>query len=206
MCSLRRPRREWVSGSGREAEGCLPRPAGSPGPNTALMRATGTDGHTQGARDYCAGPRGAGERDPRRGAEESPIGSPAADLCPCSHSASMYWCFLLMMLHVWNICRNLPVGMCVPHVLYILHVCMMLVYPIRLKILSAKREFLSMYFKTISSYLFHDACRFMKWVLLQLKLFWPFCQLSGVLSRTQGRKTEIRAWSPRKDPSGCSRD
>lgn len=138
MCSLRQPRREWVSGSGREAEGWLPRPAGSPGPNTALMRATGTDGHTQGARDYCAGPRGAGERDPRRGGEESPIGSPAADLCPCSHSASMYCCFLLMMVHVWNICINPPVGTCVPHVLYTLHVCMMLVYPIPLKILSSE--------------------------------------------------------------------
>lgn len=78
-----------MSGSGREAEGWLPRPAGSPGPNTALMRATGTDGHTQGAGDYCAGPRGAGERDPRRGGEESPVGSPAADLLPlqsfCKH-------------------------------------------------------------------------------------------------------------------------
>lgn len=129
---------EWVSGSGREAEGWLPRPAGSPGPNTALMRATGTDGHTQGARDYCAGPRGAGERDPRRGGEESPIGSPAADLCPCSHSVSMHWCFLLMMVHVWNICTNLPVGTCVPHVLYTLHVCMMLVYAIPMKILSSE--------------------------------------------------------------------
>lgn len=32
--------------SGRGAAGWLPRPAGSPGPNTALMRAGGADGHT----------------------------------------------------------------------------------------------------------------------------------------------------------------
>lgn len=64
MCSLLQPRREKESGRG--AAGWLPRPAGSLGPNTALMRAGGADGHTRGARDYCPGPRGARERDPRR--------------------------------------------------------------------------------------------------------------------------------------------
>lgn len=48
--------------SGREAAGWLPRPASSPGPNTALMRARGADGHTQGARDYCPWPKGAREK------------------------------------------------------------------------------------------------------------------------------------------------
>lgn len=87
MCSLLQPRRERESGRG--AEGWLPRPAGSPGPNTALMRAGGADGHTRGARDYCPGPRGAKERDPRRGGEETPAGTPEADLYSCSHFASM---------------------------------------------------------------------------------------------------------------------
>lgn len=48
--------------SGREAAGWLPRPASSPGPSTALMRARGADGHTQGAKDYCPYPKGAKER------------------------------------------------------------------------------------------------------------------------------------------------
>lgn len=63
MCSLLQPRREKESGRG--AAGWLPRPAGSLGPNTALMRARGADGHTQGAQDYCPGPRGARERETR---------------------------------------------------------------------------------------------------------------------------------------------
>lgn len=87
MCSLLQPRRERESGRG--AAGWLPRPAGSPGPNTALMRAGGADGLTRGARDYCPGPRGARERDPRRGGEETPAGTPEADLYSCSHSASV---------------------------------------------------------------------------------------------------------------------
>lgn len=99
MCSLLQPRRARESGRG--AAGWLPRPAGSPGPNTALMRAGGADGHTRGARDYCPGPRGARERDLRRGGEETPAGPPAADLYSCSHCASMrpIWhrCFVLMM-------------------------------------------------------------------------------------------------------------
>lgn len=61
------PAEERERESGRGAAGCLPRPGGSPGPNTALMRAGGADGHTWGARDYCPGPSGARERDPRRG-------------------------------------------------------------------------------------------------------------------------------------------
>lgn len=84
MCSLLQPRRTRESGRG--AAGWLPRPAGSPGPNAALMRAGGADGHTRGARDYCPGPRRARERDLRR--EETPAGTPEADLC-CSHAASM---------------------------------------------------------------------------------------------------------------------
>lgn len=61
------PAEERERESGRGAAGWLPRPAGSLGPNTALMRAGGADGHTRGAKDYCPGPRGARERDPRRG-------------------------------------------------------------------------------------------------------------------------------------------
>jgi len=57
---------EEREGSGRGAAGWLPRPAGSPGPNTALMRAGGADGHTQGARDYCPGPKRVREGDLRR--------------------------------------------------------------------------------------------------------------------------------------------
>lgn len=95
MCSLLQPRREREKESGREAEGWLPRPAGSPGPNTALMRARGADGHTQGARDYCPGPRGARERDLRRGGAETPVGTPAVILQACVKSDSRS--FLLMM-------------------------------------------------------------------------------------------------------------
>lgn len=48
--------------SGRQVAGWLPRPASSPGPSAALMRARGADGHTQGARDYRPCPKGARER------------------------------------------------------------------------------------------------------------------------------------------------
>lgn len=80
------------------AAGWLPRPAGSPGPHTALMRAGRADGRTRGARDYCPGPRGARERRER---EETPAWTPAADLCSCTHSACMckIWqlCFVFLM-------------------------------------------------------------------------------------------------------------
>lgn len=82
MCSLLQWKGEKESGRG--TAGWLPRPAGSPGPDTALMRAEGADGHTQGAGDYCLGPRGARERDLRRGDEETPAGTLEADLCSCS--------------------------------------------------------------------------------------------------------------------------
>lgn len=86
------PAEERDRESGRGAAGCLPRPAGSPGPNTTLMRAGGADGHTLGARDYCPGPKGARERDLRRGSEEIPAGTPEAGLYSCSH-LNLTFCF-----------------------------------------------------------------------------------------------------------------
>lgn len=87
------PAEERDGESGRRAAGCLPRPAGSPGPNTTLMRAGGADGHTLGARDYCPGPKGARERDLKRGGEETPAGTPEADLylnvTSCFHARAL---------------------------------------------------------------------------------------------------------------------
>lgn len=79
MCSLLQPRREKESGRG--AAGWLPRPAGSLGPNTALMRAGGADGHTRGPGITAQGQEEP-ERETQGDAEETPAGTPEADLFP----------------------------------------------------------------------------------------------------------------------------
>lgn len=93
------PAEERERESGRGAAGWLPRPAGSPGPNTALMRAGGADGHTRGARDYCPGPRGAREKRP----EERRRGDTSRDSCSrpvllqslCKHVSNLTSLFCL---------------------------------------------------------------------------------------------------------------
>lgn len=97
MCSLLQPRREWNSGRG--AAGWLPRPAGSPGPNTALMRAGGADGPHMGGQGLL--PRAKRSQRERERPEErrhqqgllEQTWSPNIILQACVESDNVVFCF-----------------------------------------------------------------------------------------------------------------